>query len=115
MNTNEPRRLLEMAAKAVGYMARTDLPYSDGIIINDGVLWNPADDDGDSRRLEVSLKIHHRRYSSPAKIRGCRCDGGYIEAARKDIEEREPINGDPCAAVRLAVLRVAAAVGESLP
>lgn len=113
MDAQETRRLLELAAKAAGLrIKRKENDYFIVWIDDEPMCWSPFRDDGDSRRLEVALKIHHRQYSNQVQIRGVWCRDGYVEAVSKDIEEREPINGDPRLATRLAVLRVAAAVGE---
>lgn len=39
------KELLELAAKAVGYSVRKDLTYDRGVVINDGIVWNPLTDD----------------------------------------------------------------------
>lgn len=71
------------------------------------IAWNPRDDDGDSRRLEVALQIHHRQY------RGLCRAGDYIEACDGvKINVREPVEQDPCKAARMAVLRVAVEIAK---
>lgn len=114
------RELLELAAKAAGFLNWTwrgeslfvETGHSRG---DTGFHWNPLTDDGDALRLAVKLKIHHHQYSNQVQIRGCWCRDGYIEAVMKDIEEREPINGDPCAATRRAIVRAAAEIGKAMP
>lgn len=123
MDAQETRRLHELAAKAFGlhnyryceaWKCMAAWIHTDGGWFDCRSAWQPLADDGDSRRLEVALNIHCRQYRFPVRIRGCWCQEGFVEAVRKDIEEREPINGNPCAATRLAVLRVAAAIGEAM-
>lgn len=121
MTTHEQIRMMELAAKAAGVNlerwndGQGPFRVGPGFSLETGRIWNPADNDGDSRRLEVKLKINHRQYSNIVNIRGVWAHNGYVEATKKDIQEREPINGDPCAATRLAVLRAAASIGESVP
>lgn len=116
----EDRELLEWAAKVAGYdvvwneswgafQHRNPVPDNHGGMRHP---WVPLDDDGDALRLAVKLKIHHRQYSNQVQIRGCWFRDGYIEAVMKDIEEREPINGDPYAATRRAIVLAAAEIGR---
>lgn len=57
------RELLERAAKAAGYTkyhhagTREHLWMDEGIVVGLVSRWNPLYDDGDSRKLEVKLKI----------------------------------------------------------
>lgn len=111
------RELLELAAKAAGVViaAITHNGVAQGK--NGACLvdyWNPLTDDGDALRLAVKLKIHHRQYSNQVQIRGCWVSGGYIEATRKDVEEREPVGNDPYAATRRAIVRAAAEIGKAM-
>lgn len=95
MDAQETRRLLELAAKAVGYDVSRRL------------LWRPHEDDGDSRRLEVALEIDilHRVVG-----------GERVEAIAPGVP---PIieyctEETRAEATRLAILRAAAAVGERM-
>lgn len=113
MTPTELRRLLELAAKA-GAPDGLEHDYSGYFRVigqhEDGtkcmVRWNPADDDGDSRRLQVKLRIRHERHHA-----------SFVTAWAPDIHERfeEDEGADPCAALRLAVLRAAAAIWEAMP
>jgi hypothetical protein len=97
------RELLEMAAKAANQerSAAGDL-WSNAR----GMLWNPIDDDGDAMRLAVKLKL-------------------IVEFEERTQHEWshivwvapvfEPLQGDPYAATRRAIVRAAAEIGRSLP
>lgn len=110
------RELLELAAKAAGYVVRW---YDDtlthgptfGIEVEPGnpcgfEPWNPLTDDGDALRLavklEMQLRLRHREnevsvYGAP--------DGRVDEGACSD----------PCAATRRAIVRAAAEIGRVMP
>lgn len=112
------REMLELAAKAAGIKGR----YADGVIwyrnpFGDEVGFNPAKDDGDSRRLQVDLAIDLRFGVSDNF-------GPYVHA-RTEVRRGDFINFHECyqwvslhpganAAVRRAVLEVAAAIGQSM-
>ena len=105
------RELFELAAKAAGidlYWAEDD-PECDWVqgsyprIPNHKVLekwtwkiWNPLTEDGDALRLAVKLNI----------------DAGN-PGMRLSVDWRE--GEDPYAATRRAIVRAAAAIGESMP
>jgi len=118
MKPEELRHLLEMSAKVHGgllYVEDMDAWIhvdSDG---RRGAWWHPEDDDGDSRRLEVYLNIEVRWHLAGSM--------SYVTAtAAADIRlpvMREYWSLYPCgiskrAAARLAVLRCAAVIGESM-
>jgi len=112
------RELLELAAKAAGIKGR----YADGVIwyrnpFGDEDGFNPANDDGDSRRLQVALLIDLRFGVSDNF-------GPYVHA-RTEVRRGDFIDFHECyqwvslhpdanAAVRRAVLEVAAAIGQSM-
>lgn len=114
------RELLELAAKAIGgsywHDART---FSDYLVIEQGepVKWNPANDDGDSRRLQVALSIDLRFGVSDLY-------GPYAHA-RTEVRRGDSIDfhesclpmgllPDANATARQVVLEVAAAIGQSM-
>ena len=119
------REMLELAALAVGYRhvdySSCDYDGALGIVLLDenggqGKNWNPADDDGDSRRLEVALNMDVLRDPASASQ-------PYIEAIANqsalpaDTPQPfavEPYDTDPLAATRMAVLRCAAEIGKSM-
>jgi hypothetical protein len=104
------RELLELAAKAAGYEA-WDWLGKDGLLnVYDANgrhdCWNPLTDDGDAFRLAVKLKLI--------------VDIGHDYADAKDPEHTpEQIVameyfGDPDAATRRAIVRVAAEIGREM-
>lgn len=113
------REMLELAAKAAGYKGR----YADGVIwyrnpFGDEVGFNPAKDDGDSRRLQVALAIDLRFGVSDNF-------GPYVHA-RTEVRHDGVTDFHECyllvnfypdanAAARRAVLEVAAAIGKAMP
>lgn len=112
MKPGEFRHLLEMAAKAHGgllYVEDMDAWIHVDADGNRGDWWSPAVDDGDSRRLEVKLRIDVEFNHSSVYAHAHRPGIGWCEKA--SIMEDE----DAGAATRLAVLRAAAAIGESMP
>ena len=120
MSGAEERELLEWAAKAAGYTGRVEFSgLTDECFFAFGMseqnprgrsTWNPRHDDGDSRRLEVALRLWIR-YRDNGTINVCWYDeqgffSGYVT---------EPLGCDPCDTTRLAVLRAAAAIGKAMP
>lgn len=106
------RQLLELAAKAAGLRHLEWFPTGSG-----GTMahvhrdesgrreerWNPLDDDADAFRLAVELRIRFERHSAHP----------FVAAWAPEVVGRfeEPIGGDPCAAIRRAIVRAAAALG----
>lgn len=131
MEATETRRMLELAAKAIGLKCisyvEEHCEYGSGLLyVANGKLhtWAPHLDDGDSRRLEVALGIQvtpYPIYSEPKHsvlARKCRLwkeDNGIGEPCTGSIEWIELYGSDPYAATRLAVLRAAEAIGEAMP
>ena len=114
------RELLELAAKAAGYTTAhkwnakrmlLNPPVVALVVRCDGELvttgWNPAADDGDSRRLQVKLRLQVTVGRLGCGVSGLSCP--------KDIYEEFQPGCDEMAVVRLAVLRAAAAIGEAMP
>ena len=125
--TNKDRKLLELAAKAHGYIDDAATPDTeerqhglhkgvDGCfyVVNQHgwTTWNPRTDDGDSRMLQVACRIalHFE------VIGGERCADAYSI----DTEDAmgvcayEPLQDDANKAARMAVLRCAAMIGEAM-
>lgn len=100
------RELLKLAAKANGgllYVEDVDSWIHVDADGNRGAWWNPRDDDGDSRRLEVNLYID-------VSFKG---DSVHAYARFADCKTfSEQYGDDSGAATRLAVLRAAASIGE---
>ena len=107
MGAQEQRRLLELAAKAANVDFYTpegmDTPWcKKGFYLRGCIVWNPIDDDGDALRLAIDLELDVSLGKSSA----------VIEFGRLQIEELDA--SDPYAAVRLAIVRAAAAIGEKM-
>ena len=101
------RELLELAAKAAGIEFDCDGPAHCGYYTKWRGLpqwneWDPLTDDGDALRLAVKLCIHLTNSDTDAW------------ASQIAVTAVERLNGDPCAATRRAVVRAAAAIGETL-
>ena len=126
------RELLELAAKATGYDKTMDViavcdesgKWNQYVKSREWVsgrewntYWNPLTDDGDSRRLQVALLIDLRFGVSDNF-------GPYVHA-RTEVRRGDFIDFHECyqwvslhpsgdAAVRRAVLEVAAAIGKAM-
>lgn len=109
------RELLELAAKAAGYVIEGDADrlvaqpghFAGGFsILNDrggSSLWNPLYDDGDALRLAVKLLFE--------------IDFGLGSIAIRHstgIKIIEAYNDDPYAATRRAIVRAAAEIGKKM-
>jgi hypothetical protein len=104
------RDLLEQAAKAAGIEAAWRPNVAAGgewlaVPMNDGcdswTEWNPLIDDGDALRLAVRREL-------------CvTVEPGFVSVIDdQGVEHVEHFNGDPCAAVRRAIVRATAAVRD---
>lgn len=110
------REMLELAAKAAGYGVEWDAGescfwgyYPDEIRDVD-CPWNPLNDDGDALRLAVKLKLAIRPLdkcvfveSDPETLLG-----------QSQFSELEMYGSDAYAATRRAIVRAAAAIGQSM-
>lgn len=72
--------------------------------------WNPLTDDGDALRLAVALNLRtvFHPVLSQALVR-------EYHATDREWRENGEDHADPCAAVRRAIVRAAAAIGASKP
>ena len=118
MTPAELRRLLELAAKAAALPLEwrtgrdgTDVPRSWVL----GKEWLPADDDGDSRRLEVKLNLIVGVYGSYTSVAETYDKPNLYTNAAEFVCWHHETAGCAMAATRLAVLRAAAAIGEAMP
>lgn len=112
------RKLLELAAKAIGLEVIGN--NEEGLIVvdrsrnNRGNVssWRPHNDDGDSRRLQVDLGIRawYERNAPPELNLPQECG-----LAQTTDQWFAAVHMDPRAAVRMAVLQCAAAIGEAMP
>lgn len=116
--THADRELLALAAKAAGKTRGEwdavwlrDLGHN----ISGAMLWNPIEDDGASRRLQVSLRID---------IEFCEDESGEAVQALSICPHTYQVVGqrivlapglDPGEAVRRTVLGVAAEIGKAMP
>ena len=98
------RELLELAAKAAGYVYSSEY----GVVFSDeypqGSEWNPLEDDGDALRLAVALRIHVS--PTPAYIEARYFDGAAWQCFK------EPANTVPFAC--RAIVRAAAEIGRDM-
>ena len=98
--TESDRELLELAAKAVGGEYKNHALGGMYLAFPpnwNGVRWNPLTDDGDAFRLMVALRLWR--------------DDPDICC----VERVEDHNGDELSATRKAIVRAAAAIGETRP
>ena len=114
--TPNDRELLELAAKAAGFLNWTwrgeslfvETGHSRG---DTGFHWNPLTDDGDALRLAVKLKMtvdtNWWNYDQ------CEFSDTTFVSTTKTFEEQH--KGDPYAATRRAIVRAAAAIGKAMP
>ena len=105
MTSHTDKELLILAAKAAGIEKRTDFDGSEYFHyeIDESTYkhWNPLTDDGDALRLAVKLDMI-------IDVRG----NHSAVAVWPDVVE--PIDKDPYAATRRAIVRAAAAIGSKL-
>ena len=106
----DDKELLELAAKAVDIRLEWDgNPKEWQPIYYEGKTyhyWNPLTDDGDALRLAVKLQIIVGKYDEYANAGGISND---VDIVIWNHEEN-----DPYAATRRAIVRAAAALGESV-
>jgi len=108
--TTTDRELLELAAKAAGFI---DLEYANpeyGFWLLDPIAgrqmrWNPLTDDGDALRLAVKLHIH--LYINQAVRVDYRIEGGVT------VPLYEALEPEPYTATRRAITRAAAEIGKA--
>lgn len=103
------RELLELAAKAAGMETEIERATGDvrARVPNSGPafpVWNPLTDDCDALRLAVRLKLCF----------GPNFDGDLAVCFGEDGRNiTEPLNPDPDAATRRAIVRAAAEIGRA--
>lgn len=111
MDAQEQRRLLELAAKAAGVEFDFCRPELGGCQIRKGSAfgwWNPLADDGDALRLAVKLGIE-LVFTCNKIGAGRHSTTSYLTWANEDRKVE-----DPYAATRRAIVRAAAAIGETM-
>ena len=99
------REMLELAAMAAGYEVRSDGEGGLTIPTRRGASreWNPLENDGDALRLAVKL---HMQVSITTE--SCRAETLPVLGVRVNDK-------DEMAATRRAIVKAAAAIGETLP
>jgi hypothetical protein len=103
------QELLELAAKAAGYLSWT--PRGSGLFIDTdpsrgtGFYWNPLTDDGDALRLAVKLGL---RIEINTQVLG------DTLVSSEFYDHVECHKSDPYAATRRAIVRAAAEIGKSV-
>jgi hypothetical protein len=108
------RELLELAAKAAGYIVQEHVAngawvYKVGSAVDkDGepklFLWRPRDDDGDALRLAVKLRMN------------VHLDSNMVDVDPDGISWfSEAYGTDHYAATRRAIVRAAAEIGRNMP
>ena len=114
------RELLELAAKAAGLEFYLDSLCGGpelaldgmriiGLCLANGGVWNPLTDDGDALRLAVNLRI-------VVDVTPWAADAHHWHNKRSDDSGIRHLEyNDPYAATRRAIVRAAAAIGESMP
>jgi hypothetical protein len=103
--TPADRDLLEKAAKAAGYeVARIGDDGDSLLLVGVQDPWRPHRDDGDALRLAVKLHV----------AIDIAADNVCVWIQHFDRRFSEPCNGDVAAALRRAIVRAAAAIGETL-
>jgi len=108
------RELLERAAKAAG-LQLTGWTDGDRLAVTEGEgFWNPLRRDGDALRLAVKLGM---TVNIENDITAVAAMAGMVEGQfhPQFAAGTEPFDGDPYAATRRAIVRAAAAIGESMP
>ncbi len=94
------KAMMELAAKAAGY----DVAYHAGYAlfhhnVNGRPIWDPLDDDGDSRRLQVDTGLSLARFDDAMVA--------MHQPSGRSWAERHDAHPNSFAAARLAVLRAA--------
>lgn len=127
------RKMLELAAKAMGRKIPTPRQYPWAWINDDGIhenisedgsrvkTWAPHVDDGDNSRMRTKLRIDALWvYAENGDAVGVECSvmrhhgDRFFTMRARWIEMLADHNNDPDAALRLCALRVAAAIGEQM-
>lgn len=102
------RELLELAAKAAGYVGFIDDVGDGAVFVVTGLnpfYFRPLTDDGDAFRLAVDLRFDVEN------------NGHFASVVCADLEHPvmcECNDGDKYATTRRAIVRAAAAIGESM-
>ena len=112
--------MMELAALAAGYVIESYTASGAAWVYPKGApfdsdgeppifKWNPKDEDGDSRRLEVALSMQVDIGKAPHES-----VYATITTAENHLVASMKLGPDPYAATRLAVLRAAAEMGKMM-
>lgn len=106
------RELLELAANASGLDLYYSMSTAPSFLDRDAVRpWNPLTDDGDALRLAVKLRL---RICTPTTDTDCAlASNGDVTAYSEDELEKITVT-DLYEATRRAIVRAAAAIGETM-
>ena len=119
MADTDHKRMLEMAAKAMGWTqaefqdmrgwGEVRHGFSEAMWVPEiGEYWNPLADDGDALRLAVKLHMLLDADGEYYTVSTATPKGTGVHAYEKHKQ-------DPYAATRRAIVRAAAAIGEKMP
>lgn len=116
------RELLELAAKAAGYVIELDMNWGTGgmpFFRMSGNKWNPLADDGDALRLAVKLGLASSSgtqvYTADDDLMAAWADRDSLYGT--DLHQQvqwSRSHGDPYTATRRAIVRAAAAIGKAM-
>ena len=105
------KELLELAAKAAGYIPVGESEEGIFLVSQDGNktygIWDPLDKDAQAFRLAVKLEIYAVVAADLNVVSGRIRNGPRTSW-------REEINDDPYAATRRAIVRAAAEIGRTM-
>lgn len=104
----DDRTMLEMAARAAGYVVVRESDDGNALLL-EGVQesWNPLTDDGDALRLSAKLAIDiMHRFVGGQRVEAL-APGGRVIVEYCDAETRQ-------SATRTAIVRAAAAIGQEM-
>ena len=115
MDTQEQRRLLELAAKAASvdfYMPEgMNTPWcGGGFYLRGCVVWNPLTDDGDAFRLACDLGLRVLTVARTESGAACSAVGDVTGERLSEIADMLSTR----TATRLAIVRAAALIGEKM-
>lgn len=119
-NPKDDKELLELAAKAAGLKLADEvdsyLPGSHALwIVGPGgrdLAWQPFGDDGDALRLAVKLGLDLMRTDDDIEAIAGLPPHASMERSVPAPFAIEPLNGDPYAATRRAIVRAAAEIAR---
>lgn len=102
------RELLKLTAKAAGIVLAFE-PFIHGgpdgsAFTQEGLFFNPLNDDGDALRLAVKLRLEFEWWKN----------GISANHASTPVMPIEHVGDDPCAATRRAIVRAAAELGKNM-